>query len=139
MADPQYARDVEGNLYEIFPRSYLYGDTLGNLDTARGAAAACLVTLAADSTARWVVDFARVCIASIAANTTVLATLDTGVDTYTYAFSTNGVHDLLEGALSKIGVLADSNTAVTLATDTGGTASTVTVHLGGHKLHTADV
>lgn len=139
MADPVIARDVEGNLYQLLGREYLYGDANGNLDTAQGAAAAANVTLAADSTARWVVDFARVVVASIAANTTVTVTVDTGADAFVYGISANGTHDIFESALSKIKVLADSNTAVTMVSSSGGTASTVTLLLGGHKVPTANV
>lgn len=137
--EPQFARDKEGNLYELFDRKFLYGDTIGNLDTAKGAAAAANVTLAADSTARWVVDVARAVVASIAANTTVLVTLDTGADVYVFPLSTNGIHDLVSNELSKISVLADAATAVTMSSDTGGTGSTVALLLGGHKVTSADV
>ena len=137
--DLQFSRDKEGNLFELFPRKYMYGDTLGNLDTGKGTAAAVNVTLAADSTARWVIDVCRAVVASIAANTTVTVTLDTGADTYAFPVSTNGIHDFIATDLSKISILADSNTAVTLVSDTAGTGGTVTLLLGGHKVTSADV
>lgn len=138
-SEPMIGRDGEGNLFEVVGRSYLYGDTNGNLDSAKAAAGAANVTLAADSTARWVVDVARVVVASIAASTTVTVTLDTGADTYVFPVSTNGIHDLVATDLSKISIIADSNSAVTMESSTAGTGGTVTLLLGGHKVRTADV
>lgn len=139
--DLQYSRDKEGNLFELKGRKYLYGDTLGNLDTGKGTAAAVNVTLAADSTARWVIDVCRAVVASIAANTTVTVTVDTGADVFAFPVSTNGIHDFIATDLSgvSIGLLADANTAVTMTSDTAGTGGVVTLLLGGHKVTSADV
>lgn len=137
--DLQYSRDKEGNLFELKGRKYLYGDTLGNLDTATAAAAAGNTTLTADSSARWVVDVCRAVVASIAANTTVTVTVDTGADTYVFGLSTNGIHDLFAMDQGVLSILADANTAVTMASSSAGTGGTVTLLLGGHKIPSADV
>jgi hypothetical protein len=137
---PQFSRDKEGNLYQLFERDYLYGDTLGNLDTGKATAGAVNCTLAADSSARWGIQIARAVVASIAANTTVTVTLDTGADTYVFPISTNGIHDLVPTVNGKTApYLADANTAVTLVSDTAGTGGVVSLLLGGIKVTSADV
>lgn len=135
----QIGKDRSGNTFEnTANKRYLADSTY--FKSSLGSAAAALATVAAETGYHMVVDFAQVVIASIAANTTVLATLTDGTTSWPVgAFSGNGVYTLVDERLKSFGIKGASGGAMVLKTDTPGTGGSSVVSLACHKVKAADV
>lgn len=141
-------RDKKSNIFAVQPQfvegaaqSLLAVRTV-NASTATGAAAAIQCTLAAESGTRWLLESAKVCVASIAANTAVNVTLVDGTTALAaFVIGANGVFELAPGAGSdnSMKYLATDNAALGLQVASGGTGSTTTANLIARKISTNDL
>lgn len=143
MGQPLITRDSAGNLREVNVPANGKPIAIGG-GTAHGftiaAAATGIATVAAVTGSQLVVDFAKVCICSIAASTSVLVTLSDTTNTLgVYAFSANGEYNIINSALSGISISGASGKAITLTATTAGTGGTVALDVYTHKVLAADV
>lgn len=141
---PSIFRDGSGNIRETaVDFGAFLGDRTANVSTATGSAAAIYCTLPGQTGKRWVLDSAKLCIASIAANTAVaVTTVDGTTAANAHVFSANGAYELAPGAGNvddKLKLVTASGAALAVQVASGGTASTTTLNLVAHLVTAADV
>jgi hypothetical protein len=137
---PSIFRDGAGNIREVVGSPILAIGGGSAIATGTGAAAAANVTLTAASGYHWVIDSAKMCVASIAANTAVVCTVTDGTNTLgVFSASANGHYELAPDVLQNVSIAGASGKLVAMQSSSGGTGSTVTLNLVGHKVVAADV
>ncbi len=138
MSKPSIFRDVAGNIRELNASKLLASSANCSVSTVLAGVAA--VTLQASTGNAWVLDYARLSICSLAASTSVVATIYDGTTVlHAQSFSASGVYDLVAEGIDKVSIKGAGSAALGVTVSTGGTSSITSLAIRGHKVVSADI